>query len=376
MARRPASSDELIEALRQEASAAVRRRFKDSISQRADEALAFPSMWFSTGSLGLDRILRGANPGGIPGRRVTHIAGDPSVGKSVILDHVLLSCQQQGGIGLVSETEGTRDPHFAHAIGLNLKRLEIQRPKTLEELFDSGLEWHDHFRAKKTGKDIPIVWGIDSLDSTEAEKSALKGMTESGGWHYGGGKSEALGVGLRKVTVQCSRFPTTVLLLNQTRENPFVLFGDKKYTTGGNAPHFYASVEVMLVPSGIGLVRNEARALNISGEMRKRMGLPVSDKGHVIGRWVRARVTKTKVAPTLMREANFYIDFQKGVRPWPGLLPVLLTENPSLVEMFPEGQKVRLKDPRTGEVLDFENEGVWAQWVKQNLEVLDRQELR
>jgi len=357
MAKR--SQDELIA----QASAAVTKRYKSSLSDRGDRALELPSVFLSTGSLSLDRVCAGRNPGGIPigpsQGRVIHIPGEWSTGKSLLLDHIFLSCQQAGGINLVSETEGTRDPHFAEAIGLNLKRLEVQRPDTIEEMIDMGVEWHNSIR--KSDATIPLCWGIDSLDSTEAEKSAAKGMSEGGGWHYGGGRAEALGAGLRKIVKLTARFPTSVILLNQTRDNVGVMFGPKKRTPGGNPPHFYSSLELMLTNSPLGVARTESKMPPLSKQQQKRFGI-YEDKGFVIGRWVRAKVTKTKIAPTLQQEADFYIDFRKGVHQWGGLLQSFLREGK--IELAPDGKGVRYKDQ------NFSSPGAWYAWLTKNPDAL------
>jgi len=352
-----------------QASQAVRKQFKDGISERGNKALELPSVFLSTGSLSLDRIASGRNPGGIPigpsQGRVVHIAGEWSTGKSLILDHLFLSCQGMGGLNLVSETEGTRDPHFAQAIGLNLKLLEVQRPDTLEELFDMALAWHASIR--KTDETIPICWGIDSLDSTEAEKSASKGLSESGGWHFGGGRSEALAAGLRKVVKITSRYPTTLVMLNQTRDNVGVFFGPKKRTPGGNPPHFYSSLELMLSNSPLGVVRSESRMPALGQQQLQRLGLQGADKGFVTGRWVRAKVNKTKIAPTLQQEADFYIDFRKGIHQWGGLLQSMLREGK--VELTPDSKGVRhkLKFANDEETIEeFPTTAAWMTWLNKN----------
>lgn len=342
----------------------TQKAVKNALSQRADEALSLPTVWFSTGSLSLDRLCRGYNPGGFPAGRIIHLPGEWSTGKSLILDHIFKSCLDQGGLGLCSETEGSRDPHFAKAIGLDLKLLELQRPKTIEELIDQGLAWHDSIRAKPAGKHIPIVWGIDSLDSTQAEKGAKGGLAESGGWHYGGGRSEALGAGLRRVVQRTSRYPTTLIMLNQTRDNVGVMFGPAKTTPMGQATHFYASLEVWLSPSPLGFERGPANSLKLTKEVRKRLGFKEADKGNVIGRWVRAKVTKTKVAPTTLQEADFYIDFRKGVHRWGGLLQIMLQHQQ--IELSPDGNEVKHGDHK------FPDTRAWLGWVSQNMELLER----
>lgn len=368
-ARTRGSTEDLI----RRASDKVRRTYKGAISERASSALELPSVFVSTGSLVLDRLCAGVNPGGFPIGpnlgRVVHLAGEWSTAKSLILDHVLASTQRMGGVGLVSETEGSRDTHFAEAIGLDLNLLEIQRPETLEEAVDQGLTFHDEIRRTAGGETIPFVWGLDSLDSTETQRTAEKGLSQGGGWHYGGGKSEALAAGLRKIVQRCARYPTTFILLNQTRDvvqtGP-MQFGPKKRTPGGNPSHFYASLEIMLSPSSLGLVRAKSPMQPLSKELTRRLGLYGADKGWVIGRWIRARITKTKIAPTLFDEGDFYVDFRRGVHLWGGFLQTMLREG--RIGLAPDGTGVRMRQFKDD--LEFATHAEWLIWMRDHLGIL------
>jgi recombination protein RecA len=342
---------------------AATRAVKGGLSQVGSEALASPTVWFSTGSLSLDRLCRGYNPGGFPAGRVVHLAGEWSTGKSLVLDHLFKSCLEQGGLAMCSETEGSRDPHFADAIGLDLGGVEIQRPESIEEMIDMGLAWHDAIRGSAAGRKVPILWGIDSLDSTEAQKAQdSKGMSGSHGWQYGGGRSEALGAGLRKIVQRTARYPTTLVMLNQTRDNVGVMFGPAKRTSLGNAPHFYASLEIMLSPSPLGYQRAEVRALKLPKETMKRLGIGEKDRGAVVGRWVRATVSKTKIAPTVQQQADFYINFLEGVHRWGGLLGSLVRQGAAVVD--PDGEAV------THGSETFPTQKAWLTWLAQNEKAL------
>ncbi len=313
-------------ALLKSANTSVKKQFKDAVSESASKALVYPDLWISTGSLALDRLCSGRNPGGIPVApcgRVIHIGGEWSTGKSLLLDHffkyIIVDLQ---GLGNCSETEGTRDPHFADAIGLPLDLLNIQRPVTIEEMFDQFMSWHADIR--KQDEKIPILWGVDSLDSTEAEKSAGKAMSESGGWHFGGGRSEALGAGLRKIAnAICARYPTTVVLLNQTRDNVGVMFGPKKRTTGGNPPHFYCvdpksrilTADLRWVPAGDLLLGDQLLAFDEFSEgkhkRRKTIGALVTHNGSI-----RRRVLKLVLSDGTMLRSSFdhpWLTVAKGV---------------------------------------------------------------
>jgi len=363
-------------ALIRSAAAAVRKEFKDGIADVGTRALEFPSVWASTGSLALDRLCTGMNPGGIPMGprmgRIIHIAGLWSTGKSVILDHIFKSVLVDlKGLAVCSETEGTRDPHFANAIGLPLDMLMVQRPGTFEEAFDMFAEFHDDVR--KQDEEIPIVWGFDSLDSTESEKSSDKGLSEGGGWHFGGGRAEVLGAGLRRMAKMTSRYPTTLVMLNQTRDNVGVMFGPKQRTPGGNPPHFYASLEIMLSHSyrpGGGLIRTKNALPKLTGPSLKRLGLQYSaDAGAVVGRYVRAKITKSKVATTYDTSGDFYIDFRRGLHKWEGLSERLMFEG--LLKCGSDGASDFLMAgamAADGEV--FETKREWLNWIAQNLDVL------
>lgn len=308
-----------IDRLLKKAEETVNKKFRDNeLSGRAWDILSRPTSWASTGSLVLDYLCTGAIPGGIPigpQGRIVHLVGDWSTGKSLILDHIFKSVLDKGGLCLCSETEGTRDPHFAEAIGLDLTKVTIQRPESIEQLFDAGIAWHNAIREAEKEEGLehaPIVWGVDSLDSVESGKTLSVNLSEGGGWHYGGGRAEALGAGLRKVTKLTSRYPTSLVLLNQTRENVGVLFGPKKRSPGGNPPHFYASLELWLSPiSGAGGVVREEIEANLSKNKAKELG--ANTTGRVVARWVKAEVKKTKLGPTFDMSGRFLIDFDKGI---------------------------------------------------------------
>jgi hypothetical protein len=213
---------------------------------------------------------------------------------------------------------------------------------------------------RKEDETIPIVWGWDSLASTEAEKASEQGLSESGGWHFGGGKAEALGAGLAKVGTLVSRYPTTLIMLNQTRDNVGVMFGPKKRTPGGNPPHFFASLEIMLQPSarpGKGIVRDAVKEHGLTDAALKRLGLKyVMDAQRVRGRYVQARISKTKLAMTFDTTAEFYLDFQKGLNPWEGLQERLIFEG--VLRTGPDGASAFEMASQK-----FPDKKAWIEWL-------------
>jgi hypothetical protein len=199
-----------------------------------------------------------------------------------------------------------------------------------------------------------------------------------------------LGAGLRRMAKIVARYPTTLVMLNQVRDNVGVMFGDKKTTPGGNPPHFYASLELYLKGSsrvGGGFVRSASQVPPLTKEAIKRLGLydyydksgkARDDKGAVLGRYITANVTKTKMSTTLQTHADFYIDFRKGVHRWEGLAERLMFEG--LLKCGPDGasdyEMVGLSGlevlglPADDIPLTFPDKKAWLNWLAQNLGVL------
>lgn len=327
------------------ASQAVRKLYGDGKSVRASLDLAFPTMWASTGSYVLDRIIAGHVPGGVPlGPRrgkVIHVFGPWSVGKSVLVDQVGAEVQRKfKGLVLITETEGSRDPHFANAVGLDLTETEIQRPDTLEELFDYGFDWINDVR--KQDMQIPIFWGIDSLETIEAAQTFQVKMSgkQGGAYEFGGGRPGKIGAGLRKMANLCSKHQTSVLMINQIRERPGVMFGKKTGSTGGKAPKFLASCEIELTSSRLGVIETNGRAT---------------------ARWVHAKAVKNKVSAPFA-SGDFLIDFNKGVQRWPGVLEMLEAEKLVRTKRNKDGSLADSEFTiiRTGEVLPLTEFIAWC----------------
>lgn len=285
---------------------------------------------------------------------------------SVWLDQLAVSFQRADGVTYISETEGSRDTYFADRIGLDLSRVVIDRPLTMEEAFENFLSFHAAFRKKD--QKSPMLYGVDSLDSTKTERS-MGDMTESKGWMFGGARSQVLGVALGKLAGVCARYPTTVVLLNQVREKIGVMFGPKQFTPGGNPPHFYASLEIWLSGAprpGHGYVYSKYEGHAFSAEERKRLGLFKDLAGRVEGRWIRARVTKSKVSSTFDASCDFYLDFHRGIRSGAGFPELLLIEG--VVEKTDKAviQKRWLTVDKTEseEVARFKTMQEWAVWLK------------
>jgi hypothetical protein len=161
-----------------------------------------------------------------------------------------------------------------------------------------------------------------------------------------------------------ARYPTTLVMLNQTRDNVGVMFGPKKRTSRGNPPHFYASLELMLSAAqrpGSGYVRDPARETGLTKEALKRLGLTYAmEATRVRGRYIKAKVTKTKMGMTFDTTVDFYIGFREGIHPWEGLMERLIFEG--ILRTSPDGLSDFTMAGQT-----FANKKTWQTWLSERL---------
>jgi recombination protein RecA len=213
----------------------------------------------STGSLPLDLAL---GVGGLPRGRVIEIYGPEASGKTTVALSTVASVQRAGGTAAFIDAEHALDAGWARTCGVNTDELLVSQPDNAEQ----ALEIADTL-VRSGAVDLVVVDSVAAL----VPKAEIEG--EMGDAHVGL-QARLMSQALRKITGTVSKTKTTVIFINQLREKIGILYGSPEVTTGGRALKFYASM------------RLDVRPIE-----------PIKQGTDVIGRRVKVKVVKNKVAP-------------------------------------------------------------------------------
>ena len=241
-----------------------------------------------SGSLPLDLAL---GVGGFPRGRVVEIYGPEASGKTTLALHAAASVQKDGGTAAFIDAEHALDAAWARTCGVNTDELLVSQPDNGEQ----ALEIVDTL-VRSGAVDLVVVDSVAAL----VPKAEIEG--EMGDAHMGL-QARLMSQALRKLTGTVSKTKTTVIFINQLREKIGILFGNPETTTGGRALKFYASV------------RLDVRPIE-----------PIKQGTDIIGRRVKVKVVKNKVAPPF-KIAELEILATEGISREGGLIDMGLATN-------------------------------------------------
>lgn len=236
--------------------------------------------FFSSGCVLLDCVLGKGK--GWAERRISHIAGDSSAGKTQLAEEAAINFLLKYNTGKIiyHETESAFDFDYAETIGLPIDMVKFVEGKdkkpinTVEGFKEEVIKY-----IQKSMEGVPIIYILDSLDSL------------SGGAVYGE-KQKELSSMFRELSADVARSNLHLMIIGQTRVNMGNIF-QKDYITGGEALKFYSSQRVLLHDRG--KVKRTYHGIE-----------------RIIGVKTNAYCFKNKVAPPY-RSCDFEIIFYYGV---------------------------------------------------------------
>ena len=268
-----------------------------------------------TGSLALNYMVSGKFiGGGIAGGKITEIFGPESSAKSLVSYSLLGSVQRIGGIPVYLDCEFAGNADFAEKCGhLNPEELFTYYPETYERVSAKVISSINEIR-ETFGPDVPIliVWDSIGVTMTERElkeielpeKASKAAIKAAGGNEKPGERAKAAGKILRKLNPFLDANNATLVVINQTRANIGVMYGEKDVTAGGGrALRYYASCRLAFASSK--KIKDEKKDI-------------------VVGVNLIMRNRKNRHFPPHRETKGVQLYFDQGINPLGGMLSILI----------------------------------------------------
>lgn len=212
-----------------EALSRLQKKYGNEVLMEMGKDVDFKVEWLPTGCFALDEVIGH----GIPRGRVIEVFGAESGGKSTLALFLMSQVQKNGGRVALIDAENAFDGSYASNIGLDVSKLLVSQPTTLEESMDIVKE------LVETGAIDMIV--VDSV-SALVPKSEVEGedfMKDTMAI-----QARLMSRALRILSGPISKSKTVVIFINQIRDKVGVFYGAKTTTSGGRALKFFSSVRL------------------------------------------------------------------------------------------------------------------------------------
>lgn len=207
-----------------DALAELNKQYGDGTVIGIEDAPNTVNEYISTGSYLLDQALGGGYVKG----KVFEIYGEESIGKSTLALHFM--SQFKGEPLLYIDTEQSLDKDYAKRLGVDLPNMIITQPDTIEDAITIMLNLCDKVSA--------VVF--DSVAEAATSKE-LEGEISD---QDIGVKARLMSKAIRKL--KGKTHDSTIVFINQTRENPGITYGSNRTTPGGKALKFGAHARIDL----------------------------------------------------------------------------------------------------------------------------------
>lgn len=163
-------------------------------------ALDIPAI--SSGSIALDAAL---GIGGYAVGRIIEIFGAASVGKTTLCLHAIAEAQKAGLTCAYVDMEGSVDPGYAAALGVDINKLLFSQPASGDE----AMEIVD--KLVKSG--LVGLIAVDSVSALTTRAELEKEITDNNI----GQQARLMSQSLKRLSPECNKSKTTIIFINQIR---------------------------------------------------------------------------------------------------------------------------------------------------------------
>lgn len=250
--------------------------------------------------------------GGVPGGRFTEVQGDSQCGKSYLLYELIAECLGMSGYALLHDIERAYEPKYGKRVGIEGdKKFILSKEKTLEQIFLSSRKFV--LGVRKFDKNCPILVGIDSyppivtmISQKEIDEQLKKGGAKELKGYREAKKNAAFSSQIAEFITFLDEHKATLVLLNQTRKDMGVMFGDPITSNADNIIKFYVTLRLR---GRLG--KKERKEV---GKVKKQIGV----------RSVWETIKNRKIFP--FKKAETLILYKTGINSYSGLADLLETE--------------------------------------------------
>lgn len=260
--------------------------------------------WLDTGSPELNATL-GSRDKGLPYGKIWEIYGPNHGGKTAMCQILAGLAQADGASFGYLDLENSRDQRWSEKLGVDWgntysiypklvnsakKKDTIPRLQSAEELFleaEAAMQILAEQGVKKQ------FWLIDSVANIQTFKSVEAG-TDGQNMNTRLSRASFLSDTLPRWAGLAANYNAMVMLINQVRMKPGVMFGDPETTPGGNALLHNCAVRARVRRVSNGLLRLNGKVIGIVGVIRniKNKAGEASVQGEEVGfsvKWNRKR---------------------------------------------------------------------------------------
>lgn len=266
--------------------------------------------YVDSGSMVLNALISGSLHGGIPQGRVTVLAGESKVGKTLFFLKIMANAQKMGLIPVIFDTEFAIDNEGAKRFGLDTSKVKYIPVISIEDARNQIFKFLSYVR--EAGLYNKFIIGIDSLSNLFSEMD-VKRMDKDSTSQDTGTKARAMKTLMQTLTNMCGVTKTTAVCTAHIYDNPTEMYPSlEKAIPGGKSIKYLPTVTVQLARKPVkddgGKTIEDDRAVgqkNYSGII------------------IRALTVKNRLIRQYL-EGEMYLSFATGLDKHYGLLDLLV----------------------------------------------------